>query len=643
MNLRTVVFLIVAAVLIAAIAITAFPLEEKKEEKVAQHGFARALEFGRAGNYGYLTFYYNGTGNFTLLALSEQPKSKIIVLKKDFLNTERYPYFIKALAQLGKKGFSITEVDSIAAPENSIIIIPSGAMPSGVLERLDNLTQSNEIIYVGKRDLVFSERDEALVRTDWLQDISNSSKEHIIVMDKTLGEFHADANLSLFDVLERNSWAERNSVEFEYEGEGKKTAFLMLRNASWLRMLPSSSAATEAQPFPLSQLADSHKLLPFAVQMSGTDNIFPGQKAYITLQLNYSEGIARYSLEKEGAIVQQDDLARVRGEEAFFLSLSFPGPGDYLLRVSDYNGTIGAMRIHVKDLNISLSRTYGNSYEFTVLLDNEPVESTPATVGLAHSGNTLDAEVKRGKMTVLANLRQGENVFVITIMGQKVQVPYSNSSEGLLAFYAKYLTIGTAMVALFYVAARLKRKPVYKINIPESVPGQNPEVKIKPADVVSAIEEVEKRFGWKGVPLYAKEIRLGLKSFTGGMEVTEGNIEAVMKKLVEKGTIKHHLALYGLSQWGDAKENALRRIVRDKLIEQGIGFSEIPEGFECGERRIMFDPESPGSESIAIFEDREEMRTYLQSLEERKRARLEVRLRNGAVRLATLDSLDELL
>lgn len=624
MNMKNAALAFVIILVLAVLIISMLP-EEKAQIQVAQNGTASPIEFGRAGDYGYLTFAYNGSGNVSLIALSEPPKTRIIVFKKDYLNTERYSYFMDELRKLEQKGFSISEVESIGNPNNSIIIIPSGAMPLDILERIDSLCANNKLIYIGKSNLIFSNK---MIQFDWFNNISNFSKSHIIIIEKSLDEFYSDKNFTIFSDIERNSWAVENFDSFQYSGEGVKTIFLELRNASWLRMLPAYDSAE----FPRQ-----------TNQLIGKDNIFPWEKISLTFSLNSTSGISNYTVEKDGSIVTYGELDRVRGEEAFFIPLSFSSPGDYLVRVSDRTGTLGAKRIHVKELNLSLTRSYGNFYEFSIMVDGKPVDQASITIGLSHSPNNITGEVRNGKIAIRANLRQGNNTFVITLFGKQHLIPYNNNQESILQFYVKYLMLGAVLISGFYLFLRMNRKPVYKILVPESVQGRNPELRVSTKDILFAFEESERVFGWNKVPLYARELCLGLKKLTSGMEVNEGNIEAVMKKLEEKGIVKSHLGLYSLSSWGNPKQNALRRIIRDKLVQNGIAFSEKPGGFKCKDWNIVFSPEMAGRDSIVVFEDVESKRVYLSSLDAKKRASLELKITNGVLRLVTLDELDGLL
>ncbi len=617
----------VAIIIALALGVIILLPEEGQQPAPAemQNGTVQALEFGRAGEYGYVTFSHSGSGSVELLALSEPPKSEIIVLRKDLLNTERYTYFMDLLRPLESKGFTITEVEAIGEPNNTIIIIPSSAMPEDVLLRLDNLSASNRIIYIGKADLLYSDR---LLKSEWLANLSNYTKAHLTIVEKTLDEFYLGKNYSLFSEIEMNAWAVENSTSFSYSGKGISTVFVPLGNADWLRMLP---------------LSDSNKLPEPSAEIEGDSEVFPWQRAQVTIELNYTNGTAYYSLEKDGKQAQGGELARVRSDEAFLLTFSFQSSGDYIVRVYDASGTLGAKRIHVRNLSISLASAYGNLYEFDVLLDGEPLERAEAQVGLNHSSNIVDAEIRNGKLSLRAGLREGENVFVISIFGHKNFISYMNSQEGLLAFYAKYLGLGLVVVGAFYVAMRMNRKPVYRISVPEGVFASNPEVKVSAKALLSSMEGVEKGFGWNGVPLYAKEIGFGLKHLTGGMEVNEGNVEAVMKTLEERGLVKSHLGLYSLPSWGDHRKNALKRIIRDKLISSGTEFKETSYGFSCAEHDIVLDAEKAKRDSIVVFEDQDSVKSYLSSLEGKARARIYLKMRNGVLRLAALDELDELL
>lgn len=617
--------LAIVILLAAAGAILIFSSENEKEQLGERSGTSNAIEFGMAGEYGYAAFSYNGSGNATLIALSEKPKSRIVVLKQDYLNTERYSYFMEGLRALEKKGFSISETEKIWEENNSVIILPSGAMPLGILERLDGLASSNEIIYIGKTDLVFSEN---LVRNEWLQNVSNFSRQHLVVVEKTLEEFYSERNFSLFSEIERNAWAEGNSETFEYEGSGNMTVFIRLNGARWLRMLP---------------LADSEELMQPSAEITGAREIFPWERLQITVQMNYSNGTAMLSAENDGVKTYEMELDRVRGDKAFFLTLSFPSSGDYLLRVYDDSGTMDAARVHVKSLNISFLNSYGNAYEFSALLDGKPLENSEIEIGLNHSANTVPGEVKNGKIVVRADLRPGENVFVFSLFGRKHYVAYENNQEGLLAFYAKYLSLGLAAVACAYAVARMSRRPTYRIIVPEAAVHSNVEIAARPSDIIAAINGVEQRYGWKSVPLYAKEIASGLKKLSGGMDVAEGNVESIMKRLEEKGLVKSHMGLYSLSSWGDSRKNALRRMVRDKLIQAGMEFRESATGFSCSNIEVIFELADAKKQSIAVFGDNEEIGKAMDALDARKRAKIELMMKNGVLKVAAVDALDELL
>ncbi|MDD5337104.1 MAG: hypothetical protein PHS02_01335 [Candidatus ainarchaeum sp.] len=620
---------LILVVLIAILLLPQFlPGASNAASAPVQQGLAAPLEMGFAGNYGYAVFSYNGTGSATLLSLSEQPKSSIMVLRQDYLNTERYSYFMDILKPLEAEGFKFQEVDSfaqISSANNSIIIIPSGAMPSEAVPLLDSLSQGNRIIYIGRKDLVYSGK---LVGSDWFSGLANSTKLRIIVIEKSLADFYSGANYSLVDEIRANSWAELNSSTLSYSGEGRKTLFVQANNGTWLRMLPKTDYGPLALP---------------KARLSGSESIFPWENPSLTIELNFSSGISRLVVEKDGSEISSSELDRVRGEEAFVVPLSLNSSGDYIAKVVDESGVLGAKRVHVKNLSISISRAYGNSYEFLVLLDGEPLDQADAVVGLQNSTNTLAEQVSNGRLLVSAELPHGRNVFVVSMFGQDTYVPYDNTQEDVIGFYLKYLGAGLLAVIVFYGLLRLGKKPVYRILIPDSVPSTNPELRLSSKEVIAAVLESEKSFGWKNVPLYAREVSVGLRKLAGGMDVNEGNVEAMMKRLEDKGLVKSHLGLYGLSGWGDPKQNALKRVVRDKLVQNGVSFSENANGFRAGSWNIIFSSQNAARDSIIVFEDEAEKKSYVSSLHGKERASLDIKLANGVVRLATLEGLDEFL
>jgi hypothetical protein len=83
-------------------------------------------------------------------------------------------------------------------------------------------------------------------------------------------------------------------------------------------------------------------------------------------------------------------------------------------------------------------------------------------------------------------------------------------------------------------------------------------LKVSPGQITDAIADVEKSYGWKEVPISLKELTQSFKkNITDGMDMYDGDVEGLMKKMEEKGAVQRYGDYYQLHGWGDAKKNVI--------------------------------------------------------------------------------------
>jgi hypothetical protein len=617
-------YAIVACVVVLALLLGYFVFFDSMSAPAqAQNGTAQVLECGFAGDAGYAILSHSGSGNLSLSALNEPPKRKIAILSRDYLSTGKYSDLVQMLRSLEKDGFEVSEKEDIMGENNSIVVIASGAMPIGVLEGIGDFSSRNHVVYIGRGDLVYSDRME---RQNWTSSIGKSA-QRLTLIEKSLAQYMREGNFSLIDEIRENSWAKTNSTIFAYSGNGTSTVLVGAGNSSWLRTVPLHDCAKPQD----------------SAGISGPDGAFPWENPEFYVSMEKSDGVANYTIGRNGQAVQSGELGRAAANETFRIAMNSPQPGIYLINVFDRSGRIGAKALVVHNLSVSLDSAFGNSFSFSASMDGAPLQSDSAEVGLSHSNNSINSTIKGGKFTVRANLPRGKNTFVISLDGGVFPVGYQNDREDLAEFYAKNLGLGAILILAGYAIMRMGRKPTYRIIVPESVPEKNPEFGVSREDVLGAIRDAESRYGWTSTPLLASEIASSLERRTGGLEIEEGNMEAILRELAESKDITCHKGAYGLMEWGDAKENYLRRFVRDMLIHNGVEFSEYGSGFMCGDDMVLYSPENAQNGSITVFESKEDISRHLASLGADARAATAMRLENRALRFVTLRELPELL
>jgi hypothetical protein len=145
-------------------------------------------------------------------------------------------------------------------------------------------------------------------------------------------------------------------------------------------------------------------------------------------------------------------------------------------------------------------------------------------------------------------------------------------------------------------------------------------------------------------PITPHEFSVSLKRYlTNGADVTEGNVEEILRKLVEQGRLETHRDYYQLAGEGDVVRNVLRRIVREKLIESGTEFHESEGRFVTPDFEIGFFGDTFHGKAIIVVDDKAEEKRILGSIGEKERARLRLQEANGRLSFLPVDRLSDVL
>lgn len=636
MNLKqiaVVTLLIVLAVLLLAL-FAVFLTSPELGPPPAPASFS-LKNFGTAGSQGYAVFNYRGTGNLTLLSHEANAGKAIFVLNDpQAIEASGLPDLVAQLKSLEKYGYTVSLTNTTTLG-NGIYVVPTGAIPSYVLFNLQQNVSNATFIYIGQKDLLIS---NGIKKHDWYGQLLPEQRKRLVQYDGPLDVFLESANRSIPEDILYYRWEQNSNSTSNLSGNGLQTKTVSMGSGTYLRVIYSLDdslfGAEDSMPLALS----NETLVP------QPQSIFPWEKASLMISLARTNGTAYLSITKDGKELKHELLRRVTEESVFPERLQYEEPGEYVLLVSDNGGPIASGILHVKDLQIRPLEQRGFIYVFSVTVDGQPVTNSEALVSIGNSSMKNEFFVTEGTLTVPAKPNPGMNIFNIDVFGTVVPVPVENRSEQLVDIYIKYGIPGLAIVLLVYFGARLTRKPMYILRFGDVGTYIREEARVTMDEAIGAFTKARQDLRLGKSPLTPHEFSMALKRYvTNGADVTEGNVEAILKKLVDAGLLETHRNYYQLRGEGDAKKNVLRRMVREKLIEGGIEFRETGYRFITKDYEIGFFGGKFSKKTLLVVDDEAEVRHILAGLDEAEQAKLRIMQVNNKLSFVPIDRLNEAL
>ena len=591
-------------------------------------------ELGTAGDHAYAIFDFRGAGNVTALSYEKKPTKKVVVINDSrSIDANSLPTLIDDLRELENYGYSLTITDETSIGEG-IYIIPTGAIPSYALFNLELGTSNGTIIYIGEKDLLLS---KGIKRQNWYDSLTDEKKERIIQYDGTLDDFIAADNVSLTEMILYQQWGLESNSTMDLTGDGIKTITLPMENATYMRLIYELDGE-------LYGMADSSSL-EFASQKLYPDppSSFMWHASTLEFDLNKTVGTATMSIKKDGKVIEKEFLRRVTDDNVFIKKMKYDEPGDYIISVEDNEEEIASGILHIKDLQIDLVSRQGVSYVFDIYIDGAPVQDTEAYVGLGDS-EKQKFYVSDGQLVVIAKLDQGENVFHIELLGSDIPYHYINDQKGFFDVYLTYGLPGLVIILVVYFGARFTRKPRYRLRFGDSATTIRQEIRVPLSRTVESFKKVRADMRLGSAPLTPHEFSMSLKRYlTNGADVTEGNVEEILKKLVTSGTLESHRDYYQLKGEGNVRRNTLRRMAREKLIESGTMFTDDGEKFVTKDFEIGFFGQKFSKKGIVIVDDSSEIKKILSGLSSRENSKIKILQANNMLKFVPIDKLSDVL
>ncbi|MFH0737405.1 MAG: hypothetical protein V1827_02870 [Candidatus Micrarchaeota archaeon] len=635
MNLKTVVIATIGILLLSLVGIVVFLLasETGESESAPPLSSFSVLESGAAGDYVYSVYRFRGAGNLTIFSYPEKPKRSVVIINdSQAIQASRLAELSEDLGSLEGYGFNVS-VSEEPRIGDAIYVVPTGAIPSYALFNLQQNSSSGTIIYIGEKDLLLS---SGIKKLDWYDQLQPAQRSRIVLYPGTLDDFMENGSVSLEERILRADWMMNGTGSYVLSGEGVGTVSAPLNQSGYMRIVYEMEGLTGVFDSPYVK-ATSQVLTP------SPQSRYQWEGSTLRFDLTKTNGTAFFTVKKDGKVVKHVQEKRVTDGNVFFEELDFSEPGDYILIVDDNTGQIATGLLHVKNLQISLKERSGSTFVFSVTEDGKPVRDSEAYVSLSGS-EPRKYYISDGEVVVSARPARGPNVFEFTMGEAKIRVDYDHADDPLFSFYLTYGLPALVLVALVYFGARMTRRPTYRLRFGDSADYVRQEMAMPLERALESFRMIRNEMKLGSSPITPHEFSVSLKRYlTNGADVTDGNVEEILKKLVRLGKLEAHRDYYQLKGEGDVTRNVLRRMVREKLIEGGVQFRESGSRFVTADFEIGFFGDRFEKKGIVIVDDNSEEKRILSAMSESERARVRILQTNDMLIFVPIDRLSDVL
>ncbi|VVC04079.1 Uncharacterised protein [Candidatus Burarchaeum australiense] len=354
------------------------------------------------------------------------------------------------------------------------------------------------------------------------------------------------------------------------------------------------------------------------------------------------------------------------------------GPGDYVLRLVDEEGTLYAKSyLHVPTLTVE-AVAYGwedGNFKFRLLADGVPLakDTTISNIGVSvDNGAQATLAAKDGTIefkTAVAPLPAGTHTFdfYFGTSHQTLSQTFTPPRNWWDETPYQLAILATLVVFALGYALRQPDIELYGLDVPDFPPLSKMAIPVKRQSVLNLFDSVNKEYKWNYMPLKISEIKTGFRKilYQGkGILIGDYNTERLMETLVQEGSVKVVLGLYARTAWEDASKRnarylAIFRLMRDVLVNSAVRFSELNSSKDydsrigLGEGMLIhiYEPTSQlidrivrGAQTereIVLFANDAEKAEFETSLNSTSKARMLVKLLISSGRLMLI-SIDEL-
>ncbi|HLD59449.1 MAG TPA: hypothetical protein VI912_00520 [Candidatus Bilamarchaeaceae archaeon] len=607
------VFILVVLILFAVF----FGLEQEGPPLKKTYGI-EIKKIDRTGDFVYAVLDNTSIGTMDFIFLNRLTEKNIYVIRERGLGYEKFEEFLVKAKALEQYGYIVSETDPFFIPSDGIFIIPTGAMPRHIIENFEMYNQT-EIIYLGKKDLVL---ESEIKQENWY----NENYSRVIIKETDLPTF-LENNDPLFDEILEDKW--QDGKRERIEANKTNLVYLNMSSFSYVRVIYLDKNGTKKVV---------EKKLPIQELSLQYVEALPGDEIKYEFVLNKTNGTAEFILTDEQGNKTIEKLGRVVDQNFFSKRIIAGKSGEFVVKVVDEEGIVGGGILHIKKVDVGIDERYGRSIILKLNIDGQPVKNEEVDIWLNNSTERKRFSISEGKILVRAKLQKGTNYLHLEYGGNIYSIELSNYDDEIIETYLKYGVPGLLLVMLIYFWARVMKRPTYLIKITEAPAEKRKEVLVKSKEIMELFEKAKKEFDINE-PLTIEEITSLIKKYlTDGLEVSEGNIEEILKRMEEKKIIYSYKRYYSTKK-KDIRKEYLKREIKEGLIGKGIEFRIKGDAFVTRDYEVGFLSSTFSKRAIVVFENEYEKEKALERLNQKQLSRLKVQEFNKKVELITLSEL----
>ncbi len=283
-------------------------------------------------------------------------------------------------------------------------------------------------------------------------------------------------------------------------------------------------------------------------------------------------------------------------------------PGSYVLAIIDANGKVyAATMLTVADLDVGLSSAdwVNGKFNFTLSAGGRPLSPPSLSVAMDKAGEqqySQSSMARAGSATSLAysyagQIAPGKHTFTFSAGGWSKDFEAEYYARKNIWDNPTVIILGVISLLVFGVGTVLRRPEVlrYGLDIPDFPPLTTVKIPVKRETVLEIFDNVNAGYSWKWMPLRAEELKSGFRKLTyNGKPILIGdfNLERVLSKLREEGSVKDELDYWGKTSWEKESHHSTRylmiyRILRNVFVNNAVKFSKIDAIPECDVKAVL--------------------------------------------------------
>jgi len=590
---------------------------------------------------------FEGPTNINVDILKKRPVYRVLILKENGLDSNYTQALYKKINQsLSKYGYKVTLVSPFADMTNSILIVPTGAMPEYILK---SISGTEKIIYLGSTDMVLEK--ENIKSKNWTKNVPKEILDKIVIYsgtprtvilnEKEYSEIIGDILLQKDNLIlsKKIDVSQNKKTYLLYSGNQQTNYTVHIMSNTGLEGYNYSSVDFD--------LKTGINLFKESIIYG-----YSHQQTRYFIDLTNTNGTAYLYIYKDGKEIKKDELSRVKEQQLIPEILKFDNPGIYVLSVRDNDGEIKSGLIYIHNVGMEMTGIFGGVVEIHIQEDGTPIKDGVVTASLNDGKVSKNYRINKGKIYIPLQMKEGKNMLHLKYMSTKKDIPLQYAG-GLIETYKTYLLPGILLVIVSFGIAYFLKRPKYYLRIPSAEVSARKTIKTSPTKLIELLPKIRLDLHLKKEdPLKIQELMFGIsRHLANGYNIFEENAEGLVQKLVNGGKLisykDYFIEKKALDKINRIENLVLRRKVREILIANGKNYKEVADGFQLQNTRIEINKikivKEKGIQEIAVFESLDDIHKYLKRMKNKEHARIDMAIANHKIVITTIKKLDRIL